>query len=222
MSIIEIKVTLQDIEPAVTRTLQVPADIRLDRLHLTLQVAMGWTNSHLYMFEAARATWGIADPDFGGEDLPANKTTLGQVIEDTGKKTINYIYDFGDNWEHRIKIGRITDPVPGELYPRLIEVTGKCPPEDVGGFPGYYGFLDAMADPKHPEHDHLKDWYGGTFDPNPARNRQTQTRSPQSRKTLEARKTKEIRLSDRTLTLIIRPTPLLLLHSHRVPLSVHY
>ena len=132
MSIIEIKVTLQDIEPAVTRTLQVPADIRLDRLHLTLQVAMGWTNSHLYMFEAARATWGIADPDFGGEDLPANKTTLGQVIEDTGKKTINYIYDFGDNWEHRIKIGRITDPVPGELYPRLIEVTGKCPPEDVG------------------------------------------------------------------------------------------
>ena len=67
MSIIEIKVTLQDIEPAVTRTLQVPADIRLDRLHLTLQVAMGWTNSHLYMFEAARATWGIADPDFGGD-----------------------------------------------------------------------------------------------------------------------------------------------------------
>ena len=225
MSIIEIKVTLQDIEPAVTRTLQVPADIRLDRLHLTLQVAMGWTNSHLYMFEAARATWGIADPDFGGEDLPANKTTLGQVIEDTGKKTINYIYDFGDNWEHRIKIGRITDPVPGELYPRLnrghrfnrraegasFRDRRSCPPEDVGGFPGYYEFLDAMADPKHPEHDHLKD-YGGTFDPKQtgrlvwrqhlrARNRQTQTRSPQSRKTLEARKTKEIRLSDRTLTL---------------------
>ena len=120
MSIIEIKVTLQDIEPAVTRTLQVPADIRL---HLTLQVAMGWTNSHLYMFEAARATWGIADPDFGGEDLPANKTTLGQVIEDTGKKTINYIYDFGDNWEHRIKIGRITDPVPGG---RVASITGQA------------------------------------------------------------------------------------------------
>ena len=157
MSIIEIKVTLQDIEPAVTRTLQVPADIRLDRLHLTLQVAMAGPTRISTCSKQPRATWGIADPDFGGEDLPANKTTLGQVIEDTGKKTINYIYDFGDNWEHRIKIGRITDPVPGELYPRLIEVTGKCPPEDVGGFPGYYGFLDAMADPKHPEHDHLKD-----------------------------------------------------------------
>ncbi len=53
-----------------------------------------------------------------------------------------------------------------ESQQALIEVIGKCPPEDVGGFLGYYGFLDAMADPKHPEHDHLKDWYGGTFDPN--------------------------------------------------------
>lgn len=53
MSIIEIKVTLEYIESAVTRTLQVPSTIRFDRLHLTLQAAMGWTNSHLYMFEAS-------------------------------------------------------------------------------------------------------------------------------------------------------------------------
>jgi len=165
MRIIEIKVTLQDIEPAVTRTLQVPASIRLDRLHQTLQAAMGWDDSHLYMFEAGGTRWGIADTDFGGEELPASKTTLEQVIEDTGGETITYIYDFGDNWEHRIKAGKTTDPVPGELYPRLIEVSGNCPPEDIGGFPGYYGFLDAMADPKHPEHEYLKEWHGGTFNP---------------------------------------------------------
>jgi len=166
MSIIEIKVTLEDIEPAVTRTLQVPADIRLDRLHLTLQAAMGWTNSHLYMFEAGGATWGLPDPDFGGDDLPANKSTLWDVIEDTGKKTISYIYDFGDNWEHGIKIGNSSDPVPGELYPRLIEAAGKCPPEDVGGLPGYEEFLEAIADPQHPDHEHLKGRFGDSFDPN--------------------------------------------------------
>ena len=165
MSIIEIKVILQDIEPAVTRTLQVPADIRLDRLHLTLQAAMGWTNSHLYIFEADRMTWGIADPDFGGDDLPANKITLHEVIQDTGTKTLNYVYDFGDNWQHRITFSKTTEPVPGNLYPRLTQVTGKCPPEDVGGIPGYYEFLDAMADPKHPEHNHIKNWYGDTFNP---------------------------------------------------------
>jgi len=164
--IIEIKVILNDIEPKVTRLLQVPANIRLDRLHLTLQAAMGWTNSHLYMFETARTTWGVPDPDFGGDDLPADKTTLWEVIEDTSQKTITYIYDFGDNWEHRIKIGKTTDPVPGNLYPRLTEVTSKCPPEDVGGFPGYYEFLDAMADPNHPEHENLKEWFGDAFDPN--------------------------------------------------------
>jgi hypothetical protein len=165
MSIIEIKLTLEYIEPAVTRTLQVPVDIRLDRLHLTLQAAMGWTNSHLYMFQAGGSTWGLPDPDFGGDDLPADKTTLAQVIEDTGAGTISYLYDFGDSWEHQIRIGTISDPVPGDLYPRLTEVSGRCPPEDVGGAPGYYEFLDAMADPKHREHHHLKEWYGGSFDP---------------------------------------------------------
>tara|TARA_R110002094_G_scaffold210773_1_gene181182 strand:+ start:880 stop:1455 length:576 start_codon:yes stop_codon:yes gene_type:complete len=166
MSIIAIKVTLEYIEPAVTRTLQVPSNIRLDRLHLILQAAMGWTNSHLYMFEVGGATWGLPDPDFGGDDLPANKTALAELIEDTGARSIRYIYDFGDSWEHKLRIGKITDPVPGDLYPRLTDISGRCPLEDVGGFPGYEQFLEAMADPKHPEHAHLKEWYGGTFDPN--------------------------------------------------------
>jgi hypothetical protein len=166
MRIIELKITLEYIEPAVTRILQVPADIRLDRLHLTVQAAMGWTNSHLYMFEAGGVTWGLPDPDFGGDDLPANKTTLAEIIEDTGARTINYLYDFGDSWDHKIKIGKINDPVPGELYPRLTDITGRCPPEDVGGAPGYEEFLIAISDPEHPEHDDLKTWYGGDFDPN--------------------------------------------------------
>jgi hypothetical protein len=165
MNIIEIKVTLEYIEPSVTRTLQVTSDIRLDRLHLTLQAAMGWTNSHLYMFQAEGATWGLPDPDFGGDDLPANKTTLVKVLTDTGARSIRYIYDFGDNWEHQLQIGKVTDPKPGDLYPRLTEISGQCPPEDVGGFPGYEAFLEAMADPKHPEHAHFKEWFGGSFDP---------------------------------------------------------
>ena len=63
-------------------------------------------------------------------------------------------------------MGYLGAPVPGELYPRLTKVTGKCPPEDVGGFPGYCEFLDAIADPKHPEHENLKESFGDTFDPN--------------------------------------------------------
>ncbi|MEP1695070.1 MAG: plasmid pRiA4b ORF-3 family protein [Paracoccaceae bacterium] len=165
MSIIELKVTLEYIEPAITRLLQVPISIRLDRLHLTLQAAMGWTNSHLYMFEAGAATWGVPDPDYGGDDLPANKTTLAELIGDTGVSSIRYIYDFGDNWEHKVEIGEITDALPCNIYPRLTDIAGRCPPEDVGGFPGYEEFIEAMTNPKHPEHAHLKEWHGGPFDP---------------------------------------------------------
>lgn len=164
MSIIEIEVTLEFVEPPVTRTLQVPHTIRLDRLHLTLQAAMGWTNSHLYIFEAAGVTWGVPDPELGGADLPASKTSLAQVIEDTDVHTVRYVYDLGDGWEHRLQIGKITPLVPGELYPRLTEVSGQCPPEDVGGPPGYEEFCAAMKDPNHPEHVHLKDWHGTGFD----------------------------------------------------------
>jgi hypothetical protein len=146
--------------------LQVPTDIRLDRLHLTIQAAMGWTNSHLYMFKAGGTTWGMPDPDFGGDDRPANKTTLAELIEETGAGTINYLYDFGDSWDHKISIGKIRDPIAGELYPCLTDIAGRCPPEDVGGLPGYEEFLLAIVDPKHPEHADLKRWYGGDFDPN--------------------------------------------------------
>jgi hypothetical protein len=140
-------------------------DDRLDRLHLTLQAAMGWANTHLYVFEADSATWGAPDPDFGSDDLPSNKATLADVLEDTGAHSIRYIYDFGDNWDLKLQVGKITDPIPGNLYPCLIDAAGQCPPEDVGGIPGYEEFLQAMADPEHAEHQHLKEWFGGSFDP---------------------------------------------------------
>jgi Plasmid pRiA4b ORF-3-like protein len=55
------------------------------------------------------------------------------VLEDIGAKTLKYIYDFGDGWEHTIKVERLADPEPGTFYPRLTEASGRCPPEDVGG-----------------------------------------------------------------------------------------
>ena len=53
MKVLEFKVTLEDVEPKVKRTLWVPLDIRLDHLHSTLQAALGWENDHLYMFSPA-------------------------------------------------------------------------------------------------------------------------------------------------------------------------
>ncbi len=93
----------------------------------------GWTNSHLYEIRARDVGWGLPDPDFGEGPLDAKKARLIDVLEDAGTKTIKYLYDFGDGWEHTVRVERITDAIPGLAYPVLINATGCCPPEDVGG-----------------------------------------------------------------------------------------
>jgi Plasmid pRiA4b ORF-3-like protein len=165
-AIARLKITLDDVKPVVMRRLEVPLSIRLDRLHLAIQAAMGWTNSHLYEIRAKDVGWGIPDPDWGDGPLDARKARLVDVLEDVGTKTLKYLYDFGDGWEHTIKIERLIDPVPGIIYPRLIEAAGRCPPEDVGGPSGYAEFLEAIRDPDHDRHVEFKEWIAEDFDPN--------------------------------------------------------
>jgi len=164
-SIAQLKITLDDVEPAVMRRVEVPLTIRLDRLHLVLQAALGWTNSHLYEFRARDIGWGMPDPDFGDGPLDARKARLVDVLEDVGVKSLKYLYDFGDGWEHTVRIERIADAAPGITYPRLIEATGRCPPEDVGAPWGYREFLEAIADPDHEQHAETLTWVGSPFDP---------------------------------------------------------
>ena len=167
-SVARLKITLDEVEPGVMRRLEIPLDLRLDRLHLVLQAAMGWTNSHLYEFRIRDIGWGILDPewDFGSGPLDARKATLLKVLQDTGAKTFKYLYDFGDGWEHTIRIERISPADPDTAYPILIDAVGRCPPEDVGGPPGYEEFLEALADPEHERHAEMHEWLGVSFDPN--------------------------------------------------------
>jgi hypothetical protein len=164
-----LKVTLSDVEPQVLRRFDVPLKIKLSRLHDVIQAAMGWTDSHLYEFRAGGVGWGVPDPDgYYDGPLPASKTSLLDVLEDVGTKTIHYIYDFGDNWHHVITVEKIDDAILGDAYPRLVRAIGACPPEDVSGFPAYDDFLEVIADPKHEEHNRMLEWYGEKFDPEEA------------------------------------------------------
>jgi hypothetical protein len=110
-TIARLKITLDDVKPAVLRRVEVPFDIRLDRLHLTIQAAMAWTNSHLYEIRIGDVGWSTPYPeqDWAGDFLDARKTRLGDALEDVGTKTLEYLYDFGDGWEHTIKIERLIE-----------------------------------------------------------------------------------------------------------------
>ena len=166
-TVARLKVTLDEVEPVVVRRVDVPFDIRLDRLHLTIQAAVGWTNSHLYEIRARDVSWSTPYPeaDWSNDFLDARKARLAEVLADVGAKTLHYVYDFGDGWEHTIKIERLADAEPGVLYPRLIDAKGRCPPEDVGGPWGYAEFLEALGDPQHERHDEFREWVGEEFDP---------------------------------------------------------
>jgi hypothetical protein len=166
MKIARLKITLDDVEPRVMRRVDVPFDIRLDRLHLVIQVAMGWTNSHLYEFRLGETGWGIPDRDFPGDEQDARKASLATLLTAYGKKKFDYIYDFGDCWEHTIAIEKILESLPEQEYPCLIEAEGNCPPEDVGGYPGYEELLAAKADPTHERRQEFEDWMDlDAFDP---------------------------------------------------------
>ena len=159
-SIARLKITLDDVKPAVLRRVEVPLTIRLDRLHLVLQAAMGWTDSHLYEIRARGVGWGVPGPGWGEGPLDAREARLLDVLEDTGAKTLKYLYDFGDGWEHTVKVERITDAIPGLIYPFLIDASGRCPPEDVGGIPGYRELRRVLADPRDDDHERMLEWLG--------------------------------------------------------------
>jgi hypothetical protein len=176
-----LKVTLDDVEPKVLRRIEVPADIKLDRLHLALQAALGWTNSHLFEVRARDVGWGIPSPDWPDGPLDARKAKLIDVLEDTGTKTLRYLYDFGDGWEHTIKVERMAPAEPDVLSPRLI---GRCPPEDVGGPWGYGEMIEALEDPGRERHAETREWLGEDFDPNRLRPEAPRDRRRRPRQTL--------------------------------------
>jgi transposase len=124
-----LKITLDDVTPAVSRTLEVPLNIRLDRLHTVFQTAFSWTDSHLWERSFGQTGFGIPDPEYGFDGpLDARKATLAQVLADTRRKTFRYLYHFGDAWEHSVKIERVGAASPHLTYPLILDAVGMRPP----------------------------------------------------------------------------------------------
>ena len=163
--IYQFKVSLLEIEPANWRRIQVPDCFTLKKLHDALQIVMGWQECHLHSFKVGRKEYGTPDPDYEDMDiemLDEKKITLRQIV-DQGTKEIGYEYDPDDSWRHLLVLERVLEPDDSVHYPICLEGERACPPEDVGGNPGFQTFLEALTDKKHPEHKSFKTWIGGHF-----------------------------------------------------------
>jgi hypothetical protein len=165
----QFKITLAGIELPIWRRIQT-SDCTLDNLHECIQTAMGWTNSHLHLFKIGGVIHG--DPqllyDSREDDKPpvnSLRTKLSKIVPKDGKRfTIQYEYDFGDCWEHEILFEGFPPPEKNVRYPLCIEGERACPPEDVGGVPGYEEYLKAISNTKHKRHKEFLGWRG-PFDP---------------------------------------------------------
>ena len=130
--IVRLSITLQYVEPRVARLMDVPLDTYLDNLHLYIQAAMGWGNDHAWGFDARRYGQGAhRGPEEWDEQL--DETLLDVIAFLKGKREFTYVYDYGDRWEHRIRIGTIQPARDDRRYPYLVSGTGHCPLEDSGG-----------------------------------------------------------------------------------------
>lgn len=166
----QFKVTLKGIKPPVWRRIQVPETYSFWDLHVAIQDVFAWSDYHLHEFEifhpsiSLKVSIGIPDDEFDRYVLPGWKQKIADYFSMENRSS-DYMYDFGDCWVHRIYLEKITLRDKNVDYPVCIDGKRACPHEDCGGIGGYGGFLEAIEDPNHEEHEELLEWAGGEFDP---------------------------------------------------------
>lgn len=170
----QFKITLRGIKPPIWRRIQVPETYSFWDLHVAIQDAMGWEDYHLHQFALIdpstdmKVEIGIPHEEFDfvfdTKILPGWKQKIAEWFS-MKNSVAEYVYDFGDNWEHTVKLEKILPKEADTTYPRCIDGKRACPPEDCGGIWGYERMLEIMADETHEEYEETIEWLGDDFDP---------------------------------------------------------
>ena len=164
----QFKVTLKGLKPALWRRIQVPETYSFWDLHVAVQDAMGWQDSHLHDFRVRnlhtrkKERIGIPDEDFDLKILPGWECDIRDYFS-IENSSATYVYDYGDNCEHTVKLEKILPRDEEMKYPRCTDGERACPPEYCGVIHGYKGFLEAIKDPTHEQHEDLLTWVGCNF-----------------------------------------------------------
>ncbi len=172
---VALRIELLDVTPHVWRRVLVSNQWTLASLHNYLQWVMGWMDTHAHEFHVAN---GVVAPDwwiqeFGQVSDTSNyrderRVSVATIAREVGLGgEVQYHYDMGDGWQHRIVIETLAPHWSSVELPLPMCVAGEnaCPPYDVGGPHGYALFLEILGDRSHEEHEEMARWIGGVFDP---------------------------------------------------------
>jgi hypothetical protein len=160
----QLKITLQGAKPPLWRRIQVPSDVSLGCVHEVIQEAFGWEGFHLHRFEDSRGReWGDPSRDdgyFGGGYSDEEDAVLGKVARAEGT-VLTYVYDFGDDWYHRIEVEKVLPADPAVSYPVCTGGRRAAPPaEDIGGVWGLHHIVFLVTHPEEEVPEHLEDLVG--------------------------------------------------------------
>ncbi|MFW9990001.1 MAG: plasmid pRiA4b ORF-3 family protein [Candidatus Odinarchaeota archaeon] len=177
--IYQLKITLKNISPPVWRRILISNYSTFSELHQAIQDCFYWSNYHLHEFSYRYPEpphWQIHMQAISPDEsyYPEDRSDYYDIREDELRlcdvfsiklKNVNYLYDFGDNWEHSIRLEKV---FPDDKDFRFFLCVGgkrATPPEDCGGSYGYQELLEIFDNPSHQEHEEMKGWVGEEINP---------------------------------------------------------
>ena len=173
-SVYRVRVDLDDAKPPIWRRLDVLGDVTLEVLHALLQEAMGWSDSHLHMFQPGPKKELYRGPKFltdfdveeGEKGIHERDVRVDQVLRAKGDRLF-YVYDFGDDWDHTIKVESVRPATEDDVPAMCVGGRNACPPEDVGGIHTYNDLAAALRGKPHhvDDLDEVLGWLPPGFDP---------------------------------------------------------
>lgn len=176
-TVLQLRIELQDVQPLVWRRIQIPGDCTFWDLHVAIQSAFGWNDSHLHAFRLPgdrgfNRRFGVPlGPDFDDDPvLPGWDHRVAEHLSHADPH-LEYWYDFGDDWRHEVFFEEAMPAATGKKYPRCLAGERAGPPDDCGGPSGYSRLLEILADPRDEEHASSHTWAAsmkglrGRFDP---------------------------------------------------------
>jgi hypothetical protein len=128
--VLDLQLTLRDVDRPVLRTLRVSSGATLPRAQRLICVCFGWNGGRAYAFEAAHlryAAGGGRGGALGGGDV-----RLRQLLPDAGAELE---FEYGDSapWFVHARVGKIFAPSDAIATPRCLGAEGIAPPLDAGG-----------------------------------------------------------------------------------------
>lgn len=164
----KVRVDLDHAQPPIWHRLDVRSDVTLDVMHQVLQVAFGWSDSHLHRFSLGGDPFDLTsqvflcpcDVEEGDLDdkggVAAVDVRLNEVLQEPGDG-LAYVYDYGDAWEVAIRLEEVLPAEASTPYAVAVEGRRAAPPEDSGGAVDAVSLALELDDPEEFDLDEINE-----------------------------------------------------------------